>query len=453
MSDDPREIRVQGKSALVEYLEQGARPPGEWRVGIEQERFVHRRQDLGPVFYHGPAGIRSLLLGLTEHGWRPKAPGEPLMGLVRGPEQVSLEPAGQLEHATAPRADVHDLHRDLHSHQEEVLAVAAERQLVLLAMGFEPLLARSALDWMPGERYLIMGDYMPHVGSHGLDMMQRTCALQVNLDFAGEADMVEKFRLALALQPVATALAARSPFADGRPSGYLSYRAAVWARTDPDRCGVPGFVFESGMGFERYVDWALDVPMYSVERGGHHIDTAGQSFRDFLRGRLPALPGELPTLHDWIGHLQTLYPEVRLKQLLELRGTDAGDIAMAAALAAFWAGLLYDADSRGEAWERVRHWGGAQCRRLWLEAPRHGLDTPLAGGTLGDLAQHLVAQAERGLTRRDRRDAGGHDESRYLTPLQEVVHRRESPAAGLLRQGIDAAISASLLSGEGTSGA
>ena len=362
---------VHTKRQLVEYLEAGCKPPERWRIGTEHEKFVFRLDTLEPAPYDGAGGIGAFLRGLERFGWAPIEEEGNVIALKRDHCAITLEPAGQLELSGEPLENIHQSCSEVNQHLAEVKQVADELGLGLLGLGFNPKWRRDQMPWMPKHRYSIMGEYMPKRGNLGLDMMLRTCGAQVSLDFASEADMVDKLRIGLALQPIATALLAFSPFVDGRACGDLSYRSRVWTDTDPDRCGMLPFVFEDGMGFERYVDYALDVPMYFVVRDGHYIDASGQSFRDFLEGKLPALPGEHPTLGDWEDHLTTLFPEVRLKHYIEMRGTDAGPWSRLCALPAFWTGLLYDDDARRAAADVIADWpfaeiGRASCRERLL---------------------------------------------------------------------------------------
>ncbi len=410
------------KRQLVEYLLQGSKPRADWRIGTEHEKFAFRTSDLRPLPYEGQDGIRALLEGLArEFGWRPVLEGGLPIALVKDGSSVTLEPGGQFELSGAPLQTLHQTCCEVHTHLDEVRKVAGPLGVAMLGMGFNPKWPRAAIPWMPKGRYKIMGEYMPKRGTLGLDMMLRTCTVQVNLDYADEADMVRKFRISLALQPVATALFANSPFTEGRPNGFLSYRSHIWTDTDPDRCGTLPFVFEAGMGFERYVDWVLDVPMYFVYRGGRYIDASGQSFRDFLAGRLPALPGERPTLSDWSDHLTTVFPEVRLKRFLEMRGADGGPWRVICALPALWVGLLYDSTSLDTAAALVADWTSEERERLRADVPKLGLRTPFRGGTVLDLAREVVALASAGLARRARLNWDGVDETRYLRPLEQIV--------------------------------
>ena len=364
---------------LVAYLESGCKPRAAWRIGTEHEKFGHRLADRAPLAYEGPAGIRALLEGLQRYGWAPYLENGKPIALLKDGQSVSLEPGGQLELSGAP---LHNLHRtcdEVHAHLDQVRAVSAELGIGFYGAGFRPDATREAIPWMPKGRYAIMRRYMPTRGSLGLDMMTRTCTVQVNLDFDSEADMVRKMRVGMALQPVATALFAISPFVEGRPSGFLSYRAHVWTDTDPDRCGTLPFVFEPDMGFERYADYVLDVPMYFVARDGGFVDVAGESFRAFLDGALPQLPGERPTLKDWEDHLTTVFPEVRLKRYIEMRGADSGPWGKVCALPALWVGLLYDSTALNEAEALVASWSAADVTRLNRAVARDALCATIGG--------------------------------------------------------------------------
>lgn len=419
---------IESKSALVEYLAEGSKSRDRWRIGTEHEKFGFDLTTLAPLPYEGAKGIRALFEGLTRFGWSPILEnGNPIALEFEG-QTVSLEPGGQLELSGAPLATIHQTCNEVHSHLDQVKAVASELGVGFFGLGFHPLAKREDMPMMPKGRYNIMRAYMPKKGSLGLDMMFRTCTVQVNLDFASEADMVEKFRISLALQPVATALFANSPFTEGKPNGFISYRSHIWTDTDNDRCGMLPWVFEDGMGFERYVDYALDVPMYFVYRDGKYIDASGQSFRDFLAGKLPAYPGHKPTLDDWKDHLTTLFPEVRLKQFLEMRGADGGPWRRLCALPALWVGLLYDDQAQRAAADLVRDWTVAEMQALRDEAPRLGLKASFRGGKLLDVARQVLAIAEGGLRRRAQFNGFGEDETHFLSALHAIVEDGRSPA-------------------------
>lgn len=423
---------IHDKRQLVEYLAAGCKPPSEWRIGTEHEKFAYDLDDYRPLTYEGPKGIRALLQGLTRFGWQPVEENGNPIALVKGKASVTLEPGGQVELSGAPLDNLHQTCFEVHEHLDQVKEVAAELGIGMMGLGFNPKWRREDIPWMPKGRYAIMRAYMPKRGTLGLDMMLRTCTVQVNLDFESEACMARKFRLGLALQPLATALFANSPFVEGKPSGFLSTRSRIWTDTDPDRTGDLPFVFEPGFGFERYVDYMLDVPMYFVYRDGRYIDSSGQSFRDFMAGKLPALPGQRPTMGDWVDHLTTAFPEVRLKRFLEMRGADGGPWRRICALPAFWTGLLYDDAAMDAAWDVVKDWTREERAALRAEVPKRALSTPFRDGTLRDVARRVLPIAQAGLEARKRYDYMGRDESRFLTVLIEAVERNRTPAEELL---------------------
>ena len=426
---------ITSKRELVEYLEAGCKPRERWRIGTEHEKFVFRTDDLRPVPYDGPSGIGALLQGMTRYGWHPKYENGQIIALKdETGGSITLEPGGQLELSGAPLKTIHQTCDEVHEHLRELRAVNEELGLGMIGLGFNPKWRRADIPWMPKARYRIMRDYMPKVGTLGLDMMTRTCTVQVNLDFETEACMVMKFRVALALQPLATALFANSPFVEGRPAGFVSYRSHTWTDTDPDRTGDLPFVFEDGFGFERYVDYVLDAPMYFVERDGRLVDVAGASFRDFMAGRLDGLPGVRPTLADWADHLTTVFPEVRLKHYLEMRGADSGPWRRICALPGFWVGLLYDDTALAAAWEIVRNWSREERAALRAAVPRLGLQTPFRGGTLQELAQCILPLARAGLERRDRKDGFGENEAHFLDALMTIADSGITAADHLMRQ-------------------
>jgi glutamate--cysteine ligase len=416
---------------LAQHLADGCKPDGPFLIGAEHEKFVFRHGSHATVPYE-PDGIKALLEGLMRFGWRGVYEGETLIALQRGKASVSLEPAGQFELSGAPLESIHDICGETQNHLDEVKAIADPLGIGFLGLGFTPTWRREDCPVMPKGRYAIMRAYMPKVGGKGLDMMLRTCTVQANLDFASEADMVKKFRVSLALQPIATALFANSPFIEGKPSGLLSSRAAVWTDTDPDRTGMLEFVFQDGFGFESYADYALDVPMYFVKRAERYIDTAGRSFRAFMQGELPELPGERPTLGDWADHLTTLFPEVRLKQYLEMRGADSGPASRICALPALWAGVLYDDAALEAAWSLCKDWTSEQRARLRLDAARTGLKGEIGGRTVQDVARDMVAIAKAGLRRRAKLNASMIDETVFLGELEEIADSGITPAERLL---------------------
>jgi glutamate--cysteine ligase len=424
---------IADKRQLVEYHASGNKPPAAWRVGTEHEKFVFRHSDLKRVPYEGPDGIGALLQGLLRFGWDPVMEGGNIIALENDARcSITLEPGGQFELSGAPLETIHQTCDEVHEHLRQVKEVCDELGLGMIGLGFDPKSRREDVSWMPKGRYRIMRDYMPKKGGHGLDMMLRTCTVQANLDYQSEADMVKKFRVSLALQPVAAALFANSPFTEGKPNGFQSYRSFVWTDLDPDRSGMLPFVFEKGFGFERYVDYLLDVPMYFVYRDGTYLDASGQSFRDFLAGKLPALPGEVPTMTDWIDHSTTAFPEVRLKTFLEMRGADGGPWRRLCALPALWTGLLYDSTALDAAYDLIADWTEAERQAMRAEVPRLGLDARIRSRTLRDVALEVLDIAREGLHRRARRDHAGEDETHFLDALFSIAGSGRTPAAELL---------------------
>ncbi len=426
---------IESREDLLRPFLKGEKPKERWRIGTEHEKFVYRRADHRAPSYDEPGGIRDLLMAMTEFGWQPVEENGKVIALSGPDGTVSLEPAGQLELSGAALEHLHQTCAEAGRHLNQVKQVGDKLGVGFLGLGMWPDKARADLPIMPKGRYAIMLRHMPRVGSLGLDMMLRTCTIQVNLDYSSEADMAQKFRVGLALQPLATALFANSPFTEGKPNGFLSFRSHIWSDTDGARTGMLPFVFEDGFGYERYLDYALDVPMYFVYRDGRYIDAAGQSFRDFMQGRLPALPGEKPLLSDWTDHLSTAFPEVRLKSFLEMRGADGGRWSKICALPAFWVGLLYDQAALDAAWDEVKHWSIEERQRLRDEVPKLGLKAVTPGGeALGDFAGRILDIAEAGLRSRARLNAAGDDESGFLSPLRDIVARGLTPAEQLLER-------------------
>lgn len=424
---------ITDRRQLVAYLESGSKPESDWRIGTEHEKFAYRLSDLKPLPYEGPDGIGELLTRLQRFGWQPVMEGGNVIALSQDDgANITLEPGGQVELSGAAVQTLHQTCAEVHNHLRQVKKVGAELGIGMVGLGFQPKWRRDEIPWMPKGRYRIMRDYMPKRGSLGLDMMMRTCTVQVNLDFASEADMVKKFRVSLALQPIATALFANSPFTEGQPNGFQSFRSHIWTDTDPDRTGDLPFVFEDGFGFERYVDYLLDVPMYFVYRDGTYIDASGQSFRDFMDGRLPALPGETPLITDFADHLTTSFPEVRLKKYLEMRGADGGPWLRLCALPALWVGLLYDTTALDAAWDLVKDWTTEERASLRAEVPRRALRTPFRDGTVRDLALRVLEIARDGLVRRKRNDNFGDDEAHFLDTLFTIAASGQTPADELL---------------------
>jgi glutamate--cysteine ligase len=424
---------IESRDDLLSVFAGGEKSPERWRIGTEHEKFVYRMADHRAPSWEEPGGIRDLLSGLTEYGWEPVLEEGKVIALTGLDGTISLEPAGQFELSGAPLENLHQTCSEAARHLDQCKAVGERLGLGFLGLGMWPDKARSDLPVMPKGRYAIMLNYMPRVGSLGLDMMLRTCTIQVNLDYSSEADMVKKFRVGLALQPVATALFANSPLTEGKPNGYKSFRSHIWEDTDPNRTGMLPFVFEQGFGYERYCDYMLDVPMYFVYRDGKYIDVAGRSFRDFLDGRLAELPGEKPTITDWTDHLSTAFPEVRLKSFLEMRGADGGRWSRICGLPALWVGLLYDEQALDEAWELVRHWSIEEREQLRHDVPKLALEAMTPDDQpMREFAARVLDVSAGGLTRRARLNSAGDNEGGFLDPLRDVVATGMTPADRLL---------------------
>lgn len=423
-------VQIDNRQQLIEYLESGCKPKSEWALGTEHEKFGFTTDDLRPLPYEGERSIRAILEGLADRfDWKPVYEQGNIIALLDGKgASVTLEPGGQLELSGGLLDNVHQTCSEVYTHLRQVKTIAEPLGIAFLGMGFQPKWERKDTQWMPKGRYRIMREYMSKRGNLGLDMMCRTCTVQVNLDFASEADMVKKFKVSLALQPIATALFANSPFVDGKPCGYVSFRSHVWEDTDPDRTGMLPFVFDSSMGFERYVDYMLDVPMYFVYRNGKYIDASGQSFRDFLNGVLPALPGEKPIMQDWENHLTTAFPEVRLKRYMEMRGADGGPWRKLCALPAFWAGLLYDDAVLESAWDLVKDWTMDERMKLRTDAPKLGMKAEVRGRSLQSISLEVLEMSSKGLSNRNRLTAAGENETGFLETLFANAHAGITPA-------------------------
>ncbi len=426
---------IENRNQLAEYLEDGNKPKQDWRIGTEHEKFGYCKDKMLPLPYEGACSIQAMLEGLRdEFNWAPVLEADKLIGLVKDGANVSLEPGGQLELSGAPLETIHETCDEVNVHLREVQTIADRIGAGFIGLGAAPIWTHDQMHMMPKGRYRLMTDYMGRVGTHGTQMMYRTCTVQVNLDFASEADMVKKFRVALALQSVAVALFANSPFFEGKPNGHKSWRSRIWRDLDPARTGTLPFAFEDGMGFDRYVDYALDVPMYFVYRDGKYIDALGQSFRDFLKGKLPALPGEIPTLSDWADHLTTIFPEARIKKFMEMRGADGGPWRRICALPAFWVGLLYDQSSLDAAWDICKDWDLETREGLRVAASVDGLQAQVGDIKMLDLARRVLDLSAAGLTARARSGAGGlvPDEVHFLNALQEDLDQERTPADELL---------------------
>lgn len=426
---------IEHHDQMAEYLADGCKPREDWRIGTEHEKFGYCKDTLKPLPYEGDRSIRVMLEGLRDrHNWAPVEEGGKLIGLEKDGANISLEPGGQLELSGAPVETIHETCDEVNTHLREVKDVADDIGVGFIGLGAAPEWSHEQMDLMPKGRYKLMDSYMQKVGTMGTTMMRRTCTVQVNLDFASEADMVQKMRVAVAMQPIANALFANSPFLDGKPNGVKSTRGLVWRNLDDARTGMVPFVFDEGFGFEAWVQYALDVPMYFVYRDGKYIDALGQSFRDFLKGELPALPGEKPTLSDWADHLTTLFPEARVKKFIEMRGADGGPWRRLCALPAFWVGLMYDQSALDGAWDLVKDWDAETREELRIAASTHGLQAEVGGLKMHDLAREAVALSEAGLKARGRSGAGGlvPDETHFLNALRDSIETGRVPADDLL---------------------
>ena len=417
---------VTSKAQLVEYVAQGSKPKSAWRIGTEHEKFAFETRTLKRLPYDGPAGIRAMLEALTRFGWTPVSEKGNVIALSQAGASVTLEPGGQVELSGAPLENLFQTCNEVNTHLDQVKKVGAELGIGFMGLGFDPKWTRAEVPWMPKGRYRIMREYMPKKGKLGLDMMLRTCTVQVNLDYSSEADMVKKFRASLALQPIAVALFANSPFTEGKPNGFQSFRSHVWTDTDPDRSGMLDFVFDDGMSFERYVDYVLGVPMYFVYRDGNYIDASGQSFKDFMAGKLPAYPNQKPTMSDWADQMTLPFPEVRLKRYLEIRSADSQPPELMLALPALLKGILYERDSLEGAWDLVRSWSWQERVAIYRDAHRDGLHARIRRIALAELARELVAISAAGLRRQQQLNERGDDERIYLDPLEELVRHGKS---------------------------
>jgi len=416
------------REQLASLFAAGCKPREAWRIGTEHEKIGFCVDTLRPIPYEGERSIRALLDQLRGKAGEPILEGANIIGLIRDNASVTLEPGGQVELSGAPLATIHETCRETGEHLRLLQEVTREIGIGFLGLGFQPKWRREDIPWMPKARYALMREYMPKVGSKGLDMMLRTATVQANLDFSSEADMARKMRVSCALQPLATALCAASPFVDGKPSGFLSSRAACWLDTDPARTGIPSCIFKDRFGFEDYVEWALDAPMYFVMREGGYVNCAGLSFRDFLDGRLPALPGQLPTMSDWEYHIGTLFPDVRLKQYLEMRGADAGPQSWLCSLPALWKGLLYDETALDGAWRMIESWTYDEVMRMRSEVPRLGFDTKFRDSDVHTLCGRMLDIARSGLARVGALNDRGEDESIFLAPMSRAVENRKTQA-------------------------
>jgi len=425
---------IESKDQLIAYIEGGEKPRDQWRIGTEHEKFLYCKDTLRPLAYEGTPGVKALLEALSGPNWEPVYEKGNIIAL-KGTDggSITLEPGGQFELSGAALENIHQTCDEVHTHLHQVVQACDATDAGTVGLGFNPIWRRDDIHWMPKGRYKVMREYMPKKGNLGLDMMTRTCTVQVNLDFESEADMVEKMRISLALQPMATALFANSPFTEGKPNGFLSYRSHIWTDTDPDRCGMLPFVFEDGFGYERWVDYLLDVPMYFVYRDGIYHDVAGKSFRDYMVGKLEGFEGQLPTMTDWVDHMTTAFPEVRLKKFIEMRGADGGPWGNLCALPALWVGLIYDDQAQAEAAEMIADWSIEEISNMRDQVPKHALNVPFRDGSVRDVARQALEICKGGLRRRaNPSPRSGKDEEHYVEPLESIVDSGKTFAEDLL---------------------
>ncbi|HET7413798.1 MAG TPA: glutamate--cysteine ligase [Pararhizobium sp.] len=434
--DTTDQTPLSSKAELTAYLAAGCKPADSFRIGTEHEKFAFFIDGHRPVPYEGSRSIAALLRGMEAMlGWEPIVDAGRIIGLVEptGQGAISLEPGGQFELSGAPLETIHQTCRESNAHLAQLREIAEPLGIRFLGLGASPKWTRAETPRMPKSRYDIMTNYMPKVGSKGLDMMYRTCTIQVNLDFSSETDMRRKMQVSMKLQPLATALFANSPFTEGKPNGFLSWRADIWRDTDNNRAGLLPFAFEASFGFEQYAEWALDVPMYFVVRDGKYHDCTHVTFRQFMNG---ALKGELtdwrPNMGDWANHLSTVFPDVRLKRFLEMRGADGGPWRNICALPAFWVALLYDDGALDEAEELTKDWSFVETNALRDAVPTQGLAAAIRGRALHEVARDVLSIARRGLKARGRLNSEGHDEAHFLAPLEEVTARGKTSAEVLL---------------------
>lgn len=434
--DTADDTPLEGRAALIEALSEGCKPKEAWRIGTEHEKFGFYTEDYSPVPYEGERGVKALLDGMKANlDWEGIYDHEHIIGLIDpvGGGAISLEPGGQFELSGAPLETLHQTCREVHGHLAHVREISDALGIGFLGLGASPKWSLEDTPQMPKSRYNIMRSYMPKVGTHGLDMMHRTCTIQVNLDFESEADMVRKIRVGLSLQAVATALFANSPFLDSKPNGFLSYRGEIWRDVDNNRSGLMPFAFDQGFGFEQYVDYALDIPMYFIKRGVNYIDATSITFREYMNGKRPAgAEKETVTQGDWKNHLSTVFPDVRLKSFLEMRGADGNPWRRICALPAFWVGLLYDEDTLAETEDYLADWTDEERQTMRDTVPKTALNTPFRRGTVLDVAKRVVTLSHQGLRRRSQLNGAGFDEGQYLTPIDETVASGKTPAEIML---------------------
>jgi glutamate--cysteine ligase len=423
--------RIEGMDQLVAWFRDACTPASAWRVGLEHEKFGLLRESGRAIGYGGPRGIERILqLFVERHGWQPVVDGDHVIELSRNTASITLEPGGQLELSGAPKSTVHEICAELQVHLRQAEAIGDELQIDWIGLGAHPTCTADEIELMPKPRYEIMNRYLPTRGKHAVDMMRRTCTIQASFDFSDEADCAEKLRLAMALSPVVAAMFANSPVSAGMHNGYLSERVSYWQDCDPDRCGLFPEVFQESWDFRRHVDRILDTPMFFIRRGGKLIDYTGRSFREFIA---KGLDGHVATMADFELHLSTLFPEARLKKVIEVRGADAGGPKMLCALPSLWKGILYDAGARKDAWALVGAWSYEERVSVWRDVARRALDAEVRGTRLLDIAQDLLRISQASLRRQACLSRKGNDESFYLSEIERLLfEERRSPATKVL---------------------
>lgn len=434
--DTVDERPLEGLEQMTEWFTKGCKPKADWRIGTEHEKFAFYLDDCSPVPYAGPNGIEALLKGMeSELGWEAITDEGRIIGLA-GPDgmgAISIEPGGQFELSGAPLETIHQTCRESNQHLSAVKNVAKELGIGFLGTGSSPLWSIDETPVMPKSRYKIMTNYMPKVGTRGLDMMYRTATIQVNLDFSDERDMQRKLQTSLKLQPIASALFANSPFTEGKPNGELSWRSGVWHDVDNQRGGYHPEMLEAGYGFKDYVQWCLDLPMYFIIRDGKYIDMTHITFRDFMEGKASIeLPGIVATMGDWSNHVSTVFPDVRLKQFLEMRGADGGPWRGICALPALWVGLLYDETALDEAEALVKDWDADAVDKLRNDVPAKALNAEINGSSVLDVSREVLKISKGGLQRRACLNGEGFDERLFLVPLEEIIAAKRTTAEHLL---------------------
>jgi len=420
-------VEINSKSQLIDYFIEGNKPKANWGIGTEHEKFLCSNDSFERLAYDSRPGIKEILNHLMDSDWQPILEEGKLIGLKNDGASISLEPGGQYELSGKNIKTIHETYEETKRHFDELREISAKFNVINLALGFDPLWSREDMNWMPKKRYDIMKAYMPTKGSMGLDMMTRTATIQVNLDYLDEKDMIKKMRVAQAIQPIATALFANSPFTEGKPNGYLSYRSHVWDHTDPDRCGFLPFIFDDNFGFERWTDYLLDVPMYFIYRDGEYIPSKNITFRQFMDGKHHLKP----LMTDWETHVSTVFPDVRLKQFIEMRGADASCCTHISALSAFWVGILYSEDALDSVSNYIKNWNIESIQEIRSQVPKLALKAEYGNLKVQKIAQDLIEISANGLSKR-KLELGIEDESKYLDPIVKIAKTGQTQADKML---------------------